>query len=39
MTNFLAVTWGWSEMIWCTVISIALVFSVLILLVFVMKLL
>lgn len=38
MTNLLAVTWGWSEMIWCTVISIALVFCVLILLVFVMKL-
>lgn len=39
MTNFLAVTgWGWNEMIWATVISIALVFSVLVLLVFVMKL-
>lgn len=38
MTNYLAVTWGWTEMIWCTVISICLVFSVLVLLVFVMKL-
>ncbi|MDO4757648.1 MAG: OadG family transporter subunit [Rikenellaceae bacterium] len=39
MTNFLTVTgWGWNEMIWATVISIALVFSVLVLLVFVMKL-
>lgn len=39
MMNFLAVTgWGWSEMIWTTVISIALVFSVLLLLVGVMKL-
>ena len=38
MTNFLAVTWGWNEMVWCTVISIALVFTVLVLLVFVMKL-
>ncbi len=38
MMNFLAVTgWGWSEMIWTTVISIALVFMVLVLLVFVMK--
>lgn len=39
MTNFLTVTgWGWNEMIWATVISIALVFSVLVLLVVVMKL-
>ena len=36
--NFLAVTgWGWSEVIWTTLISIALVFTVLVLLVFVMK--
>lgn len=35
----LAVTgWGWSEMIWATVISIGLVFFVLVLMVFVMKL-
>lgn len=37
--NMLAVTgWGWTEMIWCTVISVCLVFAVLVLLVFVMKL-
>lgn len=39
MMNMLAVTgWGWSEMLWCTVISIVLVFAVLILLVFIMQL-
>ncbi len=38
MMNVLAVTgWGWSEMLWTTLICIALVFSVLLLLVFVMK--
>ncbi len=38
MMNLLAVTgWGWTEMLWTTVISVALVFGVLILLVFVMK--
>lgn len=38
MMNFLAVTgWDWPEMIWCTVISVVLVFAVLILLVYVMK--
>ena len=36
--NFLAVTgWGWSEMLWTTLISVALVFVVLVLLVFVMQ--
>ena len=39
MMNMLAVTgWGWSEMLWCALISIALVFTVLVLLVFVMQL-
>ena len=39
MINVLAVTgWGWNEMLWCTVISVLLVFAVLVLLVFVMKL-
>ena len=38
MMNLLAVTgWGWSEMLWTTLISVALVFGVLILLVYVMK--
>ena len=38
MMNLLAVTgWGWSEMLWCTLISVVLVFAVLILLVYVMK--
>ena len=37
--NLLAVTgWGWSEMLWCMAISVVLVFVVLILLVYVMKL-
>jgi len=33
-----AAVWGWSEMLWCTLISVMLVFGVLLLLVFVMKL-
>lgn len=37
--NMLAVTgWGWSEMLWCTVISVLLVFLVLVLLVYIMQL-
>lgn len=39
MMNFLAVTgWGWTEVLWCSLISVALVFTVLVLLVGVMKL-
>ena len=38
MMNLLTVTgWGWSEMLWCALICVALVFAVLVLLVFVMK--
>lgn len=34
----LQANWGWSEMLWCTLISIVLVFLVLILLVYIMQL-
>lgn len=32
-----AATWGWSEMLWATLISIVLVFVVLVLLVYIMR--
>ena len=39
MTNVLIANgWGWSEMLWVALISICLVFTVLVLLVWVMKL-
>lgn len=33
----LQVSWGWSEILWCSLISIVLVFAVLLLLVFIMQ--
>ena len=34
----LQANWGWSEILWCSLISVILVFAVLILLVFIMQL-
>ena len=38
MTILSAIDWGWPEMLWTTLISICLVFGILVLLVWIMKL-